>query len=390
MSQSAPRLTIGVLIHTANAFHRYLVRGATAYAYDRRMRVWIEQRDVLSRPGSDLSMILRTRLADGYMFQGHPHAALTAAFAETGKPAVALTWRPPGFTGPMIALDDHALGMEAGRHLLDRGLAHMGFIGNPKAHWVESRLAGFTNVLASAGCTPKIFPLRRPIVDQSFVLTDVGRRELRHWLRRMPKPAGLFMVDDFDASQIAQICAEASIAVPEEVAILGSDNDPFQCEISYPPLSSIRLPGFGIGFEAARQLDRMLAGEIGSDDIRLPPLGVAMRRSTELVAIEDPAMVAALRFIRDGTHETMPVATIAAAAGISRRALEQRFQKLLGRTPLDEIRRVRIASAQRLLLETDRPLADIARFVGFASDTSFCTVFRRVVGRSPGQYRAGR
>jgi LacI family transcriptional regulator len=177
--------------------------------------------------------------------------------------------------------------------------------------------------------------------------------------------------------------------VPEDVALVGVDNDDMICETADPPLSSVSVPWERIGYYMAARLDRLMNGRPALR--RLPIAGpgpLVVRRSSDVYAVEDEAVVRACCYIRDSISRPIGVEDAARAAAVSRRGLERRFRRTLGRSPLDEIRRVRLDLAKRLLRDTSLTLAAIATRSGFSSSSRFSAVFSIVAGQTPGRYRA--
>jgi LacI family transcriptional regulator len=187
--------------------------------------------------------------------------------------------------------------------------------------------------------------------------------------------------------RLLDVCRELNIAVPEEVAILGLGNDPVVCDTVHPTLSSIDLNSRLIGYEAARLLDTRMAGKAIDGPIFVAPSHVAVRQSTDLMAIQDSDVAQAVRFIRQSACKGIDVSRVAKEIGLSRSSLEQRFHRYLERTPAAEIMRVRIEHAKMLLSRTDQTVECIARKSGFASAKYFTRAFRREVGTTPSAYR---
>jgi LacI family transcriptional regulator len=181
----------------------------------------------------------------------------------------------------------------------------------------------------------------------------------------------------------------AGLAVPEEVAVLSGSDDDLFCEVTPVPISAVQLGCEQIGYRAAEELDEMMhnPGHVPPGDVLIPPQGVVDRRSTDTLAVEDPAMVKALRFIRENPARIMQVDDVARHAGLCRRALELRFQQLLGRSPASEIRRVRMDRAIELLQRTTLPVAAVAERSGFSSPEYMASVFRAHLGTTPLHYR---
>ena len=174
--------------------------------------------------------------------------------------------------------------------------------------------------------------------------------------------------------------------MPEEVAVLGVDDDRLLCDLCSPPLSSIVPDAPQAGYVAAELLDRMLRGEkVSADEHRVPPRGVAARQSTDVLAVDDRAVATAVRFIRERACDDIRVDDVLARVPLSRRVLESRFYKLLGRTPHDEILRIKLERVKQLLAETDLKL--VADRAGFRHVEYLSVVFKRVVGVPPSRWR---
>jgi len=211
------------------------------------------------------------------------------------------------------------------------------------------------------------------------------------WVQRLPKPIGIATPRDVDARLLLEICFLAGIDVPDEVAVIGAGNEELPCDMAHPTLSSVALPIEKAGHEAAAMLDALIQhAQPPVEPLVFEPVGVVPRQSTNIELRADPEIAAMLRFIREHAHATISVEDVMESASISRRTAETRFRALLGRSPLQEIRRVRIERAKQLLADSDLSLSDIATGCGFASAASFGTLFRKAVGVSPGAYRLQR
>jgi LacI family transcriptional regulator len=212
--------------------------------------------------------------------------------------------------------------------------------------------------------------------------------DARAWVRTLPKPVGVMACYDIKGQQLLDVCRDLGIAVPEQVAVIGVDNDVRLCRLCTPTLSSVVPDTRRAGYEAAQLLDRMMAGEkVSAEGILIPPAGIAKRRSSDTSAIQDPDIVAAMRYIREHACDGITVADLLKIVPLSRRMLEYRFQKLVGRTPHAEILRARIERTSRLLRETKLPLEQIASRTGFAQANYLCVAFKKHVGLSPNAYR---
>ena len=208
------------------------------------------------------------------------------------------------------------------------------------------------------------------------------------WLRELPKPCGLLCATDSHAVQLARCCRACGIFVPEQLAVLGVDNDPVLCAVCFPRLSSIELGSERIGYEAAALLDRMMAGQPPpKKGICIEPQGVIARESTDILAIDDIEIAQAVRLIRQQACRHLRVTQITEVLGLSRRLFEQRFQQALHRNPKEEILRHQMERAKMLLSNTDLTITKVAKESGFTSLAYFSRAFRRQIGLTPRDYR---
>jgi LacI family transcriptional regulator len=208
------------------------------------------------------------------------------------------------------------------------------------------------------------------------------------WLRSLPKPIGLYVGQREDARQLAYRCRHLQIRVPEQIAILSNSTDPLWCGLSSPPLSGFEPHSDRIGRRAAEMLERLMKDEpLPARHVKLPPRGIAVRHSSDVVAVEHPQLAEALRFIREHAVDGIKVDDVLDAVPISRRGLELAFRKHLNTTAHQEIIRVRVNRTRRMLADTDMLLVEIAVRCGYSSLSELCNVFKRRVGRTPGQYR---
>lgn len=318
---------------------------------------------------------------------------IARAILKTGLPVIAgpLSTRQLAPSNPLSKLSEirangQAIGKMAAEHLIERGLQHFAFVGGlDTANWVQWRQESFCGRLAQAGFRCSVYP------KPPFGERDWGReqRRLGRWLAAQPKPLGVLAALDTRGRQVIEACMETRLRVPDEVAVIGVDNDQLLCELCDPPLSSIALNAEKAGYEAAQLLHQMMKGEpVKSRRISIEPTHVVARRSTETVATGDAKIAAALRFIRQGTDKPLQVRDVAEHIGLSRRSLELRFRRALSRTVLTEIRRVQMERVKAFLIETDFPIQKIALQCGFASGNYLGKVFRRKFDETPQSFRA--
>jgi LacI family transcriptional regulator len=285
-----------------------------------------------------------------------------------------------------VCPDSHKAGRLAAEYLVERGFRHFAFVGvwgDPP--WSTRREAGFASRLHEAGLPCHVFPLPQTASNRRW-----GREQaiLGQWLRTLPKPLGLLACDDDRGRQVLEACRAANLQVPEDVAVVGIDNDELLCELSDPPLSSVSLNAERAGYEAAALLDGLMSGRIRQPRrILVEPIRVVTRRSSDVLALDDRQVALALRFIRDNAVRPIGVVDVVRHVGCSRRTLELRFQQTLGRSVNREIQQARLDRAQRLLAETDLSVTRVAEASGFSSSNYLIRLFHHRLGLSPAAYR---
>jgi LacI family transcriptional regulator len=288
-----------------------------------------------------------------------------------------------------VSTDSEAIGRLGAEHLLGCGFkqfAYCGYARTPleSAQWADTRRKCFAAKIREAGFAPPV----------SFMLSMDARDWAREqdagieWLRSLPKPVGLMACNDDCGQRVMALCKLAGLAVPDEVGLIGADNDEVVCGLMDPPMSSIAINFERAGYEAASALDNLMRGDPGVPPrITAAPTHVVARRSTDFVAAEDPHLRKALVFIRDHARAALSVDEVALASGLSRRSLEKAFRATLGRSILEEIRRSRTDQIARLLVETDLSVAQIADVLGFADVQHVARYFRAAKGISPMAFR---
>lgn len=286
---------------------------------------------------------------------------------------------------PYVETDDAAIAHLAANHLREIGFRNFAFCGDRRFQWSDNRRQAFVQQLEGHGQTVEVFEL--PASDRSRGGEDNER--LGRWLESLQKPAAVFACYDALGRRVIDACHARSIIVPEEVAVLGVDNDELLCRLTTPPLSSVIPDARGAGRLAAELLDRLLEGRKVAAEHLLPPRGVAVRQSTDVVSVDDPIVSAAARFIRENISKGIKVEDVAAAVHVSRRMLEQRFVRALSRTPHDEIVRIQFRLVEDLLQSTELKLASIAKRCGFRHPEYMTAAFTKRHGLSPREWRQG-
>lgn len=311
------------------------------------------------------------------------------AVRAAGVPAIVLGHTKGHVPGTVfVGVNNEAVSQAITSHLRQRGFRHFAFCGYHQVPWSEARQESYCRVLLEEGFPTDCFLVPRKAMQD---LTGVGRRaQLKRWLRSLPRPVALMAANDELGEQLIALCKEAEIRVPEACAVIGADNDPVVCGLSDPPLSSVNIRFREAGYRAAAALDRLMKGQApGSWSIVAEAGDVVERQSSNIIAVEDPAVAKALRFIHQHARGPVPVRDIARASGVSRRVLEQRFRQTLSRSVLQQHRQVRAAHIARFLTETDLPLAQIAEQTGFSQLSHFTRFFRDLRAQTPAAYRRG-
>jgi LacI family transcriptional regulator len=329
---------------------------------------------------------IRSKKWDGVISR-HTTAALVRSCAERGIPLVDLN-DVPVFRGiPKIRPDNVAIGHLGAEHFLERGFANFAYCGFGNLEWSCERREGFVEALSLAGHKCEIFEVEYP--GATTPARDAKQVTLLgSWLKRLPKPVGVMACVDARAFQVMAAAENSGLHVPEEVAVLGANNDSIRCELSNPPLSSVAANAFQSGYRAAETLEALTNGGRPADmDVRIEPLGVVTRPSTDVLAIHDRCVATALNFIRERACQGISVDEVLKHAFASRSQLERKFRKHLGRSPQAEIRRVQVDKIRQLLVETDFPLKKIADLTGFEHVEYLSVVFKRLTGQTPGAYR---
>jgi len=290
---------------------------------------------------------------------------------------------------PAVINDDAAIGRKAAEYFLGLNCRAFGFVGfyYPRM-WSHERGIGFVERLARAGQTCSLLSPFGNCRGPSFKYTWTPA-SLKSWLKSLPPRSGIFAANDFLGVMVINACRELGIAMPEDMGIIGVDNNVMLCEMAPVPLTSIATDAPRIGFEAARLLDLMMNGKKPVQHrIKLPPLDIVVRRSTEFFAIDDPVLARAMQFIAANCQKQIGVQEVLKAVPLlCRRNLERRFRNRLACSIHDAIIRARINKAKKLLAETNRSMSMVAELAGFSDSNKLGDHFRRATGLTPTAYR---
>ena len=372
---------VALLIETSNAYARGLLAGVQAYI--RENKPWSIYMAEQGR-GDQPPAWLKNWKGDGAIVRIE-NTQIAAAVAALRIPVVDMSAGRLLPQIPCCEIDEAGIARLAADHFLERGFKHFAWCGDPKFVWSGMRGEAWIALLNDAGHS--VHEYTPPAVtgqDEDAEIIAMG-----NWIRDLPKPVALFCCYDIRGRLVLDACRRHSILVPDDVAVLGVDNDELLCSLAYPPLSSVIPNAARIGYEAASMLDRMMAGKtVGAECLLVPPTGVATRQSTDVLAVEDPNVARAVRYIREHACEGICVDHVVKEAALSRRLLEGRFKKLLGHSPHEEITRVQILRVKELLAHTDLPISEVAERAGFSYVEYLSAVFKNKVGMPPGRFRS--
>jgi LacI family transcriptional regulator len=372
-------LTVRLFADVVFAYSRGILRGIADYA--KINGGWDFNFESIIEPG--YTSTFAEEGVKGVIIQIR-HREQAEELTATGVPAVNVSnMLDPLPAVPCVFPDDRATGQMAANYFLERGFRNFAFLSHSRHRYARLRGEGFIAAITEAGYACPAIP--KSIDETSGAGTEEERIAA---LRALPQPIAVFCANDSSAKETVKDCIKAGLQVPDQVAVLGVDNDEINCELSGVQLSSIRLATEQIGYEAAALLAKLIGGQSApAEPILVPPAEVITRRSTDVLALGDPEVAASVRFIRDRGGREINVQDLLERTSLSRRSLEMRFRKALGRSPYQEIRRVQIERAKLLLSGTDRPVREIADACGFKEPRQLSTAFHERMGLTPRQYR---
>ena len=382
-SRMARNRRVCLLIDTSMSWGVRLIKGIARHAQE--VDNWLIH--VEPRGRYDRFRIPQGWSGDGILARIN-NKGLAQEIMASGLPTVNVSWYP--YSGERIArctVDEQATGRMAADYFLLAGHQNFGYCGAlHRAGYPDELADAFCGTLKQSGYRCAVYPT--PDGDQQSLAWNAHLASLVEWLEQLPRPVAVLAWSAARGRQVTEACHYAGIRVPDDVAVLGGEYDDLMAEISSPPLSTIDQPAEQVGYEAARLLEGMMRGKKAPKrPLLFPPTRVVVRHSTDTLAIDDEMVRDALRLIREKACKGVRVSDVVRELAVARRGLEQRFARLVGRTLASEIRRVRIEEAKRLLVETDRSIADIGQAAGFGHQDLFSRVFRRSVGSTPSQFR---
>ena len=385
-SRVKTRRKVALLVETSRSYGRDVLRGIAHFA----------------RTRSDWSLLHQEMTIDVLLPEWMKQTAIDGVIARVDKRTIG-PLRQLGvpcvdvrcsrsFTGiPQVETDDRIVAERAFEHLWDRGFRRFAFCGFQFAHFSDARLRFFREFVDDAGCPLSVYetPGKRDAPLSSLEEsgpTDV--ESMSAWLASLAPPTGLFVCNDIRGQQVLNACRALDLAVPDDIGVLGVDDDDAICPLSDPPLSSVHTDAERVGYRSAEILDTMMHGKPAPTSVEyIPPTIVVQRMSTQVMAVEDRELARVCRFIREHACDGIDVNDVAGFTSLSRRQLERRFRAELDRTPHKEITAAQVNRVKQLLRETNMTLEKIATLTGYSHKESLSAVFRREVGRTPGDYR---
>lgn len=289
---------------------------------------------------------------------------------------------------PTVSIAHQRVGELAANHLRERGFCNFGFVGHPHHHDSVERETGFVQTLSRGGAKVHVYhQSRRQLHRQSTPLIEADN-QLQSWLVSLPKPVGIFASHSRWGLQVLEACRIRQQVVPAHVAVVSVQNDDLLSELAGPSLSNVSVPAEQIGYQAGALVARLHGGGACPEEpLLIPPTGVTIGRSSDVLAVDDDEVTAAVRFIRDNRHLPLRVRDVLRHVAISRRLLEKRFRATLHRGLGEEIRRAHLECAKHLLATTTLSIEEVAEQAGFSSVHYLSRVFRQETGQTPTAYR---
>jgi LacI family transcriptional regulator len=382
MRSKRPR--VALLVETSRGHGRQIVDGVARYAAEHGpWSLRLEPRNLDDRPPG----WLRSWQGDGLVVRCDSSRMARAVLA-TGLPVIDVRGGAPEAGLPLVGVDNEPVADAAFEHFQERGFRHFAWcdLFRLGRRWIDVRRERFLERVRRAGGQGSCFRARRPMGrDASW--SAQGMVDLATWLAALPRPVAILACDDEQAHLVLEATLALGLRVPDEVAVMGIDNDEVFCRTSVPHLSSVDVNAFTVGYEAAAALARLMQGRRVAARALVPPRGVVARQSTDTVAVESAEAAAALRMIGERACAGLTAADLAAKLAVSRSTLDRILRAAIGRSATAAIMNVRLAKVKADLAGTDLAIKAIARRAGFASVQHLSNLFRDRVGVTPGRYR---
>jgi len=375
---------VAVLIETSREYGRGLLRGVTRYHQEKpHWSVYFQQQDL----GAPLPRWMKSWEGDGILARVADRKTAEGLLAMD-LPLIDLRGATQPLGVPQFGICSKNVAQHAFEHLAACGLKHFAFVGEPAGQhqYDDDRRDTFVQLAQDHGSDCHRFTNRTG--RRTTKSWEEYQQQLAMWLTKLPKPLGVMCCHDDRGQQVLDACQRAELGVPDEVAVIGVDNDEFLCGLSIPSLTSVDVRADQIGYQAAAMLDQMMSGKKKFEEsVLFEAAGVVVRQSTDIIACDDPEIARALRYIRQNACNYLTVNDVQLQIRLSRSLLNRRFKKHVGHTPKQEIVRVQMEKAKRLLIDSSDQLQSIAEQCGFHEAWYFISVFRKQTGMTPGAYR---
>jgi len=372
---------VALLIETTRTYTRELLAGVRRYLAEHGpWSTFLELRALDSSPPA----WLRHWNGDGILTRTFTEE-MAESITACGVPSVEIrsTRFKTGF--PFVGVDNHLIGRMVAEHFMERGYRQFGAYSLHTETFFEERVRNFVTTVQASGCTCSLLP---ESTSDSAADWEQSQSRLIAWLSGLPKPVGIFAANDQLGVRLLDACQRAGIIVPEEVAVVGAENEETLCAFANPPLTSVRFDGGAVGYKAAEMLDRLMRGKKAPRaQTLIPPRGIVVRASSDELVINDRLVANAVRLIRENIASGFNVDDLCRKLNASRSTLDRRMQAALRRSPKEEILRLRFREVERLLMETDLTIAAIAAQTGFAHSHYLQAAFKERHGETPGEHR---
>jgi LacI family transcriptional regulator len=376
---SIPR--VAILVETSRSYTRDLLSGVSRYIQTHgHWSTFLELRAFESSPPPWLNQWD----GDGILTRTHS-SAMADAIREAGVPTIELRSTNYNQNLPFVGMDNALIGETVAEHFLNRGYRRFAAYTLDTELFFRERVSNFVTRVEQAGASCECLPAHGEATPEDW---EAHQAELITWLESMEKPVGIFATNDQLAVRLLDACRRADIVVPEEVAVVGCENETTLCDFASPTLTSVQFDGETVGYKAAELLDQLMQGEdIAADSFLVPPKGIEVRASSDEYVIEDPIVLRTVKLIREHAFEGITVAEIVRAIGVSRSTLERRMKGALQRGTKEEILRVQFKEVNRLLRNSDLTIETISDLAGFTHAHYLQTSYRERYDITPGAYR---
>ncbi len=372
---------VAILVETGRSYPRSILAGVRKFLAEKGP--WATLVESFA-PGEAMPQWLKSWNGDGILIQTYPSPSPESVL-DSHIPKVELRSRRYHSLRPFVGCDNRKIGKLVAGHFLERGYENFAYTTRESQDFFLERSDNFRETVVGAGraCRELPNPEHGEFSDYDSYMESVISA-----LDQTPKPVAVFATSDKLGTYVLDACRRGGISVPEEVAVVGCENDETLCEFSVPEMSSVNFDGERVGYEAASLLARLMAGEAPPlNPVLLPPLGIITRESSDDLAVRDRLVSQASRIFRERLSDGISVTDVANRLNCSRSTLERRMKAALGRSPKEELLRLRISRIEYLLIYSDFTLETIAEQVGFAQATHLHAVFRQQHGMTPGKFR---